>query len=277
MLARLPLVFLLALPAGASEISIQTANPRGGSYGARVDVSSSCALANHAGVGGTLNGGTQEACTSVSSDADVASGSNLFRAGDRVALTDGFEIAAAATFTAVIDGSLFPDAYLVDHTPDSLAIYAARYYLDADQLSLGASDSVYAFRAVDSSGVPWFQVGMKWNPMGGGERRLFVETLEEGGGVRSTENTSELVLPDGWHWLEVGWTAATSASSNDGSVYLCVDDLSTGCSGFDDLDNGEGSVDTVQWGVLEVPNGDFGQVDLDDFASRAGLGIGPEP
>lgn len=232
---------------------------------------------NHTSVTGTLNGGTREACISITSDAHLESGSTLFRAGDTIAFSEGFSIAAGAAFSALIDGSLFPDAYLVDDTPESLAVYAARYYLHADQLLLGATDSVYAFRALDAAGAAWFQVGLKWNPAGGGEWRLFVEALEEGGGWRSTENATELLLPAGWHWLEVGWTAATSASSNDGTLYLCLDDLSTGCSGFDDLDNGQGSVDSVYWGVLEVPTGDFGQFDLDDFESRAGLSIGPKP
>ena len=266
---------LSSAAAGASEISVQTANPNSGAHAARVTIASDCASPNHATLSGNSTGGTFEGCTTLSADVDVASGANRFRAGDAIALGDGFSVAAGASLTLEIDPALFPDAFLADDTLAGLTLLSARFYLDADALTLGAAETVYALAALGASGEPWFRVGLTWNPMGGGERRVFVEAREAGGTVRTTRGATELLLPAGWHWLEVGWTAASSPGANDGAIYLCLDDLAAGCAGFADLDNSAGAVETIHWGAKEVPTGDFGHLDLDDFQAREGLFIGP--
>lgn len=266
-------VFLVSPSLAASTLTVQSANTNSGTFAASVEVASSCASQLHVVASGTIPDGTYEACSSLTSDGDVVTGAVTFRAGDRVILSNGFSVAAGATFTVEIDRTLYPDAWVQDDTPDGETVYAARFYVDPSSLALGTTNRFYHFLAFDGFGGPEARVGLKRT---GTEHRLFLEVVEDDGGVVTTEGADEILLPSGWHWVEVGWTAGAGT----GSAYICLDaeEPPTGCETLSNLDNDTGAIDFVRWGAVDVPSSsDLGGIDIDDFESRRSLPIGPLP
>ena len=263
----------VAVPLLASTLDVQNTNVNEGVYAARVGVGTTCTAATHLTPSGNLTG-DYEACSSLASDGDVV-GATTFTAGDLVKLRSGFSV--DADFTITMDRDLYPDAWVQDDTPDGETVYAARFYNDAAALVLEGAEEFFHFVAYDAGGNPEVRVGVKRN---GAERRLFLEAIEDGGGIETTEGVNELVLPgDGnFHWVEVGWTASTGG--NNGSAYICLDQAAppTGCVSLSTLDNDTGAIDFVRWGAIDVPgNSSIGNLDLDDFESRSSLNIGPLP
>lgn len=272
-LALAPLALLVAASAAASTLAVQSGNKNTGTYAARVGVASTCSAENHEVVTGSITGGPFTACSTLTADADLASGATTFTAGDLVILRNGFSVATGAALTVEIDRDLYPDAWVQDDTPDGETVYAARFYIDPALLALGVGDRFFHFLAFDGGGSPQVRVGVRRT---GTERRLFLEAFEDAGTFETTEGVNELLLPTGWHWVEVGW----SAGSGNGNAYLCVDAASppTGCLELSGLDNDTGAIDFVRWGAVDVPsNTDLGDLDLDDFESRRSLLIGPLP
>jgi hypothetical protein len=105
----------LAAPSGldASSLDVLPAAAQRGAEGLRVTVGSSCASPQDQVVDNqTLSGPTTiEACQSLtSSSTTISSGAVTFRAGERIALGDGFAVQSGATFVAEIDGDLTPNA-----------------------------------------------------------------------------------------------------------------------------------------------------------------------
>lgn len=264
---------LAAASLHASTLDVQNANKNTGTYAARVGVASSCLGDLHEVLTGTIGAGAYVGCSTLTAEADLASGAATFTAGDLVILRDGFSVATGATLTVEIDRALYPDAWVQDDTPDGETVYAARFYIDPSQLALDEGDRFFHFLAFDGSGSPEVRVGVKRT---GTERRLFLEAFEDAGTFETTEGANELLLPTGWHWVEVGW----SAGSGNGSAYLCVDAETppSGCESLSSLDNDTGAIDFVRWGAVDVPSDtDLGDLDLDDFESRRSLLIGPLP
>ena len=264
---------LATLPAIASDLDVQQANANTGIYAARVAVGSDCTADTHEVVSGAIVPGTHEGCSTLTSDGVLAAGIATFRAGDLVILRDGFAVETGASLTIEIDRALYPDAWVQDDTPDGETVYSARFYLDPSSVALGASDRFYHFLAFDAAGDAELRVGLKQN---GTERRLFLEAIEDDDNVETTEGAGELLLANGWHWVEVGWTAG----AGDGSAFICLDAETppTGCVELSNLDNDTGAIDFVRWGAIDVPSeSELGSVDLDDFESRSSLNIGPLP
>jgi hypothetical protein len=259
----------------ASTLAVQGTNKNTGNFAARVGVGTLCGESTHLLLSNPFLPGEHAACSTLTSDADLATGATTFTAGDLVILRNGFSVATGATLTVEIDRALYPDAWVQDDTPDGEKVYSARFYVDPTQVDLELTQSFYHFLAFDGGGDPELRVGMKQD---GSERRLFLDVFLDSGGVATTAGTNELELPDGWRWVEVGWTASTGA--NNGTAYLCVDqgDLEPACEPLASLDNDTGAIDFVRWGAVDVPSGsDVGNLDLDDFESRSSLLIGPLP
>jgi hypothetical protein len=271
------LAAVVAVPLLGSDLEVQNTNVNEGTYAARVGVGTTCADPTHTTVSDPVLPATFTACSSLTSDADVPTGTTRFTAGDLVKLRSGFSVDSGADFTIEIDRTLYPDAWVQDDTPDGEKVYAARFYNDAAALVLEGSEEFFHFIAYDAGGNPEVRVGVKRN---GTERRLFLEAFLDNGSLVTTEGTNELLLPgDGnFHWVEVGWTASTGG--DNGSAYICVDQASppTGCPSLSSLDNDTGAIDFVRWGAVDVPSGSsIGDLDLDDFESRSSLNIGPLP
>jgi hypothetical protein len=266
-LALLPAASALASDLTVQNTNVNTENSGTNNFAARVAVVSACTDELHENVTGSIGAGMHVACSTLTSDADVTSGAVQFTAGDLVLLRNGFSVASGASLAVEINRTLYPDAWVQDNTPAGEDIYAARFYVDPTNLVLTSSDRFYHFLAFDAGGNPEVRVGMKQN---GTERRLFLEVILDNGSVASTENGLELILPDGWQMVEVGW-------GTDGSAYLCVSNLSS-CANLSALDNDTGAIDFVRWGAIDVPSDtDLGDLDLDDFESRSSLLIGPLP
>jgi hypothetical protein len=257
-----------------ADVNPLDANPNTGDCGARIGVASSCVGDNHELLTGTIGAGAYVGCSTLSAEADLTSGVATFTAGDLVILRNGFSVATGASLTVEIDRDLYPDAWVQDDTPDGETVYSARFYVDPTGVDLELTQSFYHFLAFDGGGAPELRVGMKQDDSE--ERRLFLEVFLDGGGVATTEGANELELPDGWRWVEVGWTASTG--TNNGSAYLCVDQgaMDPACEPLSSLDNDTGAIDFVRWGAIDVPSdSSLGNLDLDDFESRRSLNIGP--
>ncbi|HUP24030.1 MAG TPA: hypothetical protein VNB06_13935 [Thermoanaerobaculia bacterium] len=266
------LALLVAASAAASTLAVQSLNKNAGTYAARVGVASTCLADNHEVVTGTIAGGAFTACSTLTADADLASGATTFTAGDLVILRNGFSVATGAALTVEIDRALYPDAWVQDDTPNGETVYAARFYIDPSSLALDNGDQFLHFLAFDAGGQQRLRVVLKQVST---ERRLVLEAIDDVGGVATT--LDQLLLA-GWNWVEVGWE--TSSGANDGRAFICLNAAAppTGCVELANLDNDTGAIDFVRWGAIDVPsNSSLGNLDLDDFESRRSLNIGPLP
>lgn len=275
-LPRLALVFGLAaaVPSAASTLTVQSAVTHSGDWAARVDVST-CPIDHRTIANGTDYVGTvtEEACISISAgDVDVLAGADVsFVAGERIVLGSGFSVASGASFRATVTPSSGGSAFVESSHPASEAEVWFRFYVYPDDLSLGAGGFRH-FAGYGTGGELELAVGLKRNAALA-ENRVFVEAVEDGGGTVSTEGAQELVLPDGWHRIELRWNASSGA--DDGSVEICVDDSPGGgamCVELTGLDTDP--IDSVRWGAVEVPAGDFGTLYMDDFRAVEGGPIG---
>jgi hypothetical protein len=256
---------LYAAPILASSLEVQNDNAIEGEFAARVHVESDCAADVHELITGTIGGGAYVACSSLTSDADLASGAATFTAGDLVILRNGFTV-SEGTLTVEIDRALYPDAWVQDDTPDGETVYSARFYIDPTSLNLtDDGNRFFHFLAFDAGGDPELRVGVRQT---GTEKRVFFEVFEDNGGWHTTEGVNEFFIPPGWHWIDVYWQASTGV--NDGLAYLCLDSPAPpgGCIELSNLDNDTGAINFVRWGAVDVPSStDLGQLDLDDFQS----------
>lgn len=268
LLLRLALVLGLAAapPITASSLTVQGATTHSGDWAARLDVSRACTLDDRMIANGTDYDGTvtEEACISLSAgDVDVLAGADVsFVAGERIVLGSGFSVASGASFRAVVTPSVGGSAFVESSHPATEPEVWFRFYLYPEELSLGEGGFRH-FAGYGTGGDLEVAVGLKRN-VALGENRVFVEAVLDGGGVVSTEGAQELVLPDGWHRIELRWRASSGA--DDGSVEICVDDPPGGgamCVQLAGLDTGP--IDSVRWGAVEVPSGDFGTLYMDDF------------
>jgi hypothetical protein len=255
---------LVAAPLAASTLEVQEANVHTGNSAARVGVASGCLFDLHAVIAGQITPGTYSGCSSLTADGE-ASGDTRLIGGDQVVLSPGFAF-EGNSLTIEIDRALYPDAWVQDDTPDGETVYTASFYVDATTLDLDAADRFFHFIAFDANGEQKSRLGVKFNS-GAGERRIFLEVVEDDGGIVSTEATlEELVLPSGWHLIDVG-----VHFQELGFAYLCVDSPAppTGCVVLDELDIAAGAIDFVRWGALDVPSDSaLGSLDLDDFLSN---------
>lgn len=249
----------------ASSVEVGMANANGGEFAARVALASTCNSDIHQVIVSDVVGGNFSGCSSLAAEAELASGATTFTAGDRVILRNGFRVADGASLTVEIDRELYPDAWVQDDTPDGETVYSARFFIDPSGLILSAESEFYHFLAYDAGNKPELRVGVKFNS-GVGENRLFLEVFQDNGSIQTTEGSNELLLPVGWHWVDVIW----QAGSGDGVAALCVDQVAppAGCVVLSSLDNDTGAIDFVRWGAVDVPsNSDLGMLDMDDFTS----------
>lgn len=267
------LAALAAPPATASTLTIQSQVTHTGGWAARVDVASACGTATRTIPDGTDYAGiaSEEACVELTAgDVDVLAGADVtFRAGESVVLGSGFSVASTAAFRAVAGPEVAGAAFVgLDH-PEPFAQYWARFYLRPDDLALDATGFV-VFAGYDAAGRQVLEIGLKRN-VALAENRLFVRALETGGGTVTSEGSEELAVADGWRRVELRWQAGTG----DGLVEACVDDSPAGGAGCAELDALDlAPLDAVRWGALEVPDGSFGTLYLDDFRAQEAGPVG---
>lgn len=259
-------LWLAATPTEAGDLTVTAAAAHSGPYGLRIDLAGSCSSPYDVAVDGQTLSGTSvhEACAHLeSSTTTVASGSATFRAGRRIALGDGFSVASGASFTAEIDSTLLPDAYVWDETPAGETHYAAGFYLDPDNLTMAGGDAFKLLSGRSSNGLEWFSLSLGRHALIN-EKRLVLEARRDDGTIATTEGTTEILLPAGWHWIFVEWKATTAGSY--GYVRLYVDDLYQ--AGMGPLYNDTGTIDRVEMGAQGVDAGTSGTFNVDEFISR---------
>ena len=159
---------------------------------------------------------TVTACDTVTASNATVSGTVAFTAGRSISMGDGFRVASGASFSAGIDPALNGEAFLQDNNPTAEATYVARYYVDLSGLTLPDDEPFDQLIAYDGSGAEQFRVAVKRDGFSG-ENQVFVIARSGAGGV-GTDGGQELTLPNGWHAIEVNWTAGSP-----GSVEICVD------------------------------------------------------
>lgn len=253
-----------------STLTVRDDNELVGEHAARLEVQSACSAELHEVVTGAIDPDAYTACSSLASDGALASGTTTFTAGDLVILRNGFSVAADASLTVEIDRALYPDAWVEDATPNGATSYFARFYLNADQLNLSEDGQrFYHFVAFDGARQPRLRLGIRRT---GTEKRLFLESFSDNGSMTSTEGVSELLISPGWHWVEVGWQTS-------GLARYCLDagGDGVGCILFFGIDNDEGPIAFVRWGVIDLPGPiGLGVLDIDAFDSDTAY-LGPLP
>lgn len=249
---------------------------RDGSHGLRVAVDGEgCQGENHATVPGTVSGSeTIQACETVSAgSATVTTNSDLdLLAGYRISFGAGFTVQAGGELSADIDTGRVRGGFVRDDSPVNEPHYAARFYLRRDNLMLGTEERLKLLEGEDRQGRRWFALMLKFDG-DSGEYRLFLEARANGG-PQSTEGPGEIVLGMGWGAVEVEWRAARPGES-DG--YLSVELDGVAGPGLSALDNVDGRIDSVRWGLLQGEPTSGGHLDLDEFVSRRAGRIGPLP
>lgn len=271
----------------ASDLSVQQNGVMGGisntgQYSALLDVASTCANALHATVGGTIAAGTYQGCSTLSSNGDVASGADVtLRAGYQVSLGNGFSVPVGATLHLAIQSSLFPDAWVQDNSPSNETTLGVRFYSFFDNLSLTSNGQEFLhFVGLNGAGEQEIRVGIIRTA---GERHAYLEVLNDNGTYTSQKGTgNELLIPDGWQWIQVDWNAADGPGMLNGAAQICVTAaaISTpSCSlEITGVDNDQSSIASERWGVIDNGNNaSLGSISMDDFESRSSKNVGPLP
>ncbi len=238
-----------------------------GSYGLEVTVDQTCSSPDDVVLNGETYSSTEvvEACASISADnVEITSSGNVtFRAGSSITLGDGFEVQPDAEFSAVIEQSLTPYAYLQDNSPLADRRYRLRFYIRPDLLSLGTGDEFDLFRAYGGPNNLHLRVILREVS---GESKLALAVREDSGAFVATPPGSEIQLTSGWHAFELDWKASDPFQDN-GYLDLWLDGQPL--TGFGNLDNDLGQIDFVRWGLVEgIDASTTGIVDLDEFVSQ---------
>lgn len=268
----------LLIPATVSGGPV-TVQPAGGyqlTKGLRVAIDgNACGDNNHETVPQSVTGSESvRACETVGAgSAVVSSGAHLdVLAGYRVTFGNGFRIESGGSMAVNLDAARVRGGFVQDNSPFREPHYAARFWLNADNLALDSNARLTLLEGLDAGGRSWWMLKMKWNAAAN-EVRLYVVAAENTGS-QSTESANEIVLSSGWHAVELEWKAAQPGSS-DGFILVELDGASQ--PGLSGLANDEGVVELVRWGVLNALSTTDGWLDLDNFVSRRAGRIGPTP
>lgn len=161
-------------------------------------------------------------------------------------------------------------AYVEDDSPGTEHRYRARFYVNANALTLASGDELELFSGYATGGTRQLAVLLGRS---GAQNRLRLAIRRDDGGFEETPPGSEIALPREWHAVEIDWKAATSPSASDGGLAVWLDGQSR--SGLTGIDNDQAQVGFVRWGaVADVDATTTGSVRLDEFDSRRDTYIG---
>ncbi len=159
-------------------------------------------------------------------------------------------------------------AYVEDDTPGSLTedvvSYYARFHIDTTWLNMNDGQQITVFASNASGATPVF--GLQVVQISGKKYAQIYAYRDNGSQVSINDAGSELT--DGWHSIELMWTAATSAGADDGSLTLALDDVDNVLS-LSSLDNDTHAIATSQLGVISGNDATVtGNLHLDAFTSQ---------
>lgn len=212
---------------------------------------------------------TQGACETLAADhATVQSPAAVtFLAGYRVSLGAGFGVERGANFAVSLDPGRVRGGFVRDDSPAAEPHYAVSFYVNADGLTLGGSEQLLILEAVGPLGRDWFTLNMQFDSASS-QKTLYAEAASGG----ATATSGAFTVNPGWQRVELEWRAADSGAAN-GSLSVTRDGASQ--PGLSGLDNANGRIESVRWGVLNALPVTGGQLDLDEFVSRRAGPIGP--
>jgi hypothetical protein len=252
-------------------LHVLAAAAQSGAFGLRVDAIP-CTFSEHVVVpdGAISTSLLFEACSSVfAGEVEVVDpGSLAVRAGERISLGSGFSVGANAGLEAGIDPTLAGKAYVEDDSPAAERLLRARFYVRLDQLAMSTGDVFDHLQALSSTGDVQLRLRLRGGASG---KSLEVAVRLDSG---SEASTAPIALSGtGWTRVELEWKASDVGGSN-GHLRLWLDDVEQG--GLSGLDNEDGRIDLIRWGVVEgLDAGSGGTLDLDDFVwRRVSLHIG---
>ncbi len=251
------LVLGLVPPAGAASLGVTPAAAYSGGYGLLLNVGSACTAdwdAHYELQTVTDTGQLFAGCVTLTAGNDfviAGGGGATFTAGSTVVLENGFAVEAGGQFTAAIDSSAAPFAYVQDNSPAAEPTYNVQFYVDLDLLDLGAGDRVEHFVAYDGGGTPQIKLVIESGP------ELVLAVRDNAGTFHSTTGVPTAT---GYNQVVIAWAAAVgstpSLTVNGGEPALVTTDTSAGC------------IDTVRWGAV---GGSFpsssGEIAQDEFTS----------
>ena len=266
-------VLMIVAGSWASDLDVTAGAARDGDFGLAVSVGTTCTSdADYMVPDGAIAGpATEEGClTLTAANVDITAGSVTFTAGDRITLQNGFSVASGADFTAALDQGMTGRAYVQDNTPSAEQLYRARFYIDLSTLSPGSGVSFDHFSAYSSTGTPEFELQLEDSS----DNVALVVNARDGGTVSSI--TADSSLPSSYFAVEFEWKASDTGLSN-GHLDVWVDGSQV--AGLSNLDNENGRIDYVRWGVVDaVDSSTTGTMNLDEFVSlRTSTPIGALP
>jgi hypothetical protein len=209
------------------------------------------------------------ACTTITAaNVEIVPPGSIFRAGEWIAFGDSFGIAPDAPFSAILDDSLIPFAYVQDDSPASEERYRGVFYLRLDQLELAEGDRLEHFVGHSADGKAQFRVVLRRNPVLPENRLILEARLDDGSYASTSEAAQEIWLPGGWNRIELRWTAGGGNGEFVASVQGPPFDAPANFDGLTNLENGGGRIDIVRWGVVGgLLDSTIGSLQVDQFVS----------
>ena len=175
----------MPLGAAAASLDVNAEASFSGSFGLEVSPGSNC-LADIDVVleSQILPSGETVGCSTVSAQNVLVFGNVLFKAGDQIVLREGFSVQPGASFTAELDRSLTPFAWVEDRRPDDEIRYNASFRVKIDDLNLGLLGSPLGHLVgYSKDGSVQFKVRFRLQFLPPpAEKRLVLAALEDGRG-----------------------------------------------------------------------------------------------
>jgi hypothetical protein len=243
-------VLTVASPGVAGTLAVTESAKNNGTYGLEVTVTT-CAGAQDLNLSGTISA-DETACDTISTgDPTTVSGTVTLTAGTSISFGNGFSVTSGSDFTAAIDATLTPFAWVQDDSPANETTYSAEFSVNADNLTIASGEVLKHFVAY-SGGTEQLQVLID-----SGKNVLLKVRRDNGTYASSTS----LPLAAGWNEIDVTWEAAASASAS-----LAVNN--GGPATVTAIDNDTGRIASVRWGAVGgTVDSTSGFMYLDDFTS----------
>ncbi len=254
--ATILVLLAIASSASAGSLAVTTGAKYNGVYGLEVTVGSSCVAATDLVLELDTVTGVEafEGCNSITAGNDfgvAGTGDATFTAGSWIALESGFSIETGGSFTAAIDASLTPFAWVQDDSPASETSYNAQFWVNLDLFTLGGGDELDHFVAYGGGAVEEFVLVITSG------KSLVLDVRTDAGSYTSTSPVATL---SGWNKVDISWTAASGATVslmvNDGTPAQVVANTATRRIG------------SVRWGAVGgTVATSSGTIHQDDFTS----------
>lgn len=146
---------------------------------------------------------------------------------------------------------------LADGTPEAEKGYVARFYLRTTDLNLNGDLDI--LNGEDAANTAHFRL----TALANGALQISARLDND-----SEQSAASAPLVNGWHEVEIDWTAAAA----NGTLTLFV--AGAQVAELTGLDNGNAQIDVVRFGALTAPSSSGGILMADDFDSRKVTRIG---